>query len=378
MSRALTVPAVVVAAMGLAACGSSAPSATSVAGPSAITVSSTATGCTLSSTTAPTGPTTFRIANDGDATTQFYVYVADGQRVVSELENIGPAITRDLTVVLQPGTYTTACKPGETGAGIRGSFTVTGTAGTATSSATAALAVAAREYTEWVEEEAEELLEDTTAFVAAVRAGDVAKAKALYAPARVHWERIEPVAETFGDLDPKLDARVNDVEPGAEWTGWHRIERALWVTGSAAGMAPIADRLLTDTTELVERIESVSLTADQVTNGAKELLDEVATGKVTGEEERYSHTDLWDFQANVDGARKAYDVVREIVTTRDAALATELDAAFGALQTSLDAHRAGAGFVSYTSLTADQVKVLAARVEALSEPLAELTSTVVS
>ena len=115
-----------------------------------------------------------------------------------------------------------------------------------------------------------------------------------------------------------------------------------------------------------------------MTNGAKELLDEVATGKVTGEEERYSHTDLWDFQANVDGAKKAYDVVREVVESKDPALGASLDTAFAAVQKSLDGYRVGNGFVLYTALTDAQVKELAAQVEALSEPLSRLTTTVVS
>jgi iron uptake system component EfeO len=374
MSRALVVPVVVAAALGLAACGTATPSS---AGAAAVAVSSTSDACTLSATTAPAGATVFSITNNADDTTEFYVYAADGQRVIGEVENIGPATTRELTVVLKPGTYTTACKPGMTGDGIRADFVVTGTA-SASRSDSAALAAAASTYRTWVAGEAQALLAGTTAFVSAVKAGDIPRAKALYAPARTHWERIEPVAESFGDLDPKLDARENDVEAGTPWTGWHRIEKALWVDRSLAGMGPVADQMLVDTRELVGRIRDVELTADQVTNGAKELLDEVATGKVTGEEERYSHTDLWDFQANVDGARKAYDVVRDVVRTKDSALAATLDSSFATLQKSLDSYRRGTGFVLYTALTPAQVKSLAAQVEALSEPLSELTSTVVS
>jgi iron uptake system component EfeO len=375
MSRALIVPLAAAAGLALAACGSSAAPSASGSG-STITVASTADACTLSTTSATSGTTTFSVTNNGDEATEFYVYAADGERIVGEVENIGPAITRDLTVVLNPGTYTTACKPGQTGDGIRADFTVTGSA--VANADTAALASAAATYQQWVEDEAGALLTGTGEFVAAVKAGDVAKAKALYAATRVHWERIEPVAESFGDLDPKLDARENDVEPGTRWTGWHRIEKALWVDKSLAGMAPVADQLLVDTKTLVEKIEAARLTADQITNGAKELLDEVATGKVTGEEERYSHTDLWDFQANVDGAKQAFESVEAIVSAKDPDLVKELDTAFDALQNELDQHRRGEGFVLYTSLTPAQVKALSAKVEALSEPLSELTSAVVS
>jgi len=377
MSRVLIVPTLVVASLGLAACGSSsASSGTGSGSGSTTTVASSSDGCTLSATTTTSGTTTFSVTNSADEPTEFYVYAADGQRIIGEVENIGPAITRDLTVVLQPGTYTTACKPGQTGDGIRADFTVTGEK--VAGAAAAELQSAADTYKEWVEDESQDLLAGTTAFVAAVKAGDIGKAKALYAATRVHWERIEPVAESFGDLDPRLDARVNDVEAGTEWTGWHRIEKALWADRSLAGMGPVADRLLADTRDLVERIEGVTLTADQVTNGAKELLDEVATGKVTGEEERYSRTDLWDFQANVDGAKEAFEAVEGIVATKDPELVTELDTAFDALQAELDRYKQGTGFVLYTALTPAQVKALAAKVEALSEPLSELTSAVVS
>lgn len=377
MPRALIVPAVAVAALGLAACGSSSGATPSGTGNGAtITVASSSDACTLSATSATSGPTTFSVTNNADEATEFYVYAADGERIVGEVENIGPAITRDLTVVLNPGTYKTACKPGQTGDGIRADFTVTGSA--VANADAAALTSAADTYQEWVEDEARELLSGTTAFVAAVKAGDVAGAAALYAPTRAHWERIEPVAESFGDLDPQLDARENDVEAGSPWTGWHRIEKALWADRSLAGMSSVAEQLLADTQDLVERIERVALTADQVTNGAKELLDEVATGKITGEEERYSHTDLWDFQANLDGAKEAFDVVEAIVEEKDPELVAELDAAFDALQKELDKHRKGDGFVLYTDLAPAQVKALAAKVDALSEPLSELTSAVVS
>lgn len=125
MSRALVALAAALAVLPVAACGSSGGSSGSGDGGTLITVSSTADACTLSSTTAAAGPVTFTITNDGSEATEFYVYAQDGTTVVSELENIGPAITRDLSVDLEAGSYLTACKPGMTGDGIRAPFTVT-------------------------------------------------------------------------------------------------------------------------------------------------------------------------------------------------------------------------------------------------------------
>ena len=134
---------------------------------------------------------------------------------------------------------------------------------------------------------------------------------------------------------------------------------------------------MADTAELNTRVQDLTYTADQLGNGAKELLDEVATGKVTGEEEFWSHTDLWDFQANVDGARVMFESLQPVVEQEDAALATELDTRFTELQALLDQYKEGDGWALYTDLTPAQVKELAAAVDALGEPLSHLTATVV-
>jgi iron uptake system component EfeO len=107
-------------------------------------------------------------------------------------------------------------------------------------------------------------------------------------------------------------------------------------------------------------------------------MSEVATGKVTGEEEVWSHTDLYDFQANVDGARRAFDGLRPLLDKRSPALSTTIDTRFDALQKLLDRYRAGDGFVPYDRLTTAQVKQLSDAVNALSEPLSGLTAAVVA
>jgi iron uptake system component EfeO len=250
----------------------------------------------------------------------------------------------------------------------------------------AMVATAGAEYAHYVQHETEHLLEGTRAFVAAYKAGQDDRARALYAPTRANWEAIEPVAETFGDLDPRTDAREADLEAGQEWTGWHLIEKDLWpadagadyVALTAAQRTTYADKLLSDLAELEGQVADASYTGEQIANGAKELLDEVANGKITGEEEIWSHTDLFDFQANVDGARKAFDVLQPVVEQTDPELGETLTTRFAELQDLLDAQRKGDGFVSYTALSTDQVKALSDAVNALSEPLAQLATAVAS
>jgi iron uptake system component EfeO len=332
---------------------------------------------------APAGTVTFKVKNTGSKVTEFYLYAEDGKRIVGEVENVGPGLTRDLVLTAAPGEYVSACKPGMEGDGIRGEFTVTdsGKVASASEAEQANIERATDGYADYVKHEAEELLEETADFVTAYKAGDDAKARSLYATARVHWERIEPVAESFGDLDPKMDLREADLEEGQKWTGWHRIEKDLWPPARYTAMtkaqrARYADDLIKNTKTLHERVQRTQYDVTQLANGSKELMDEVATGKITGEEETWSHTDLYDFQANVDGAKTAFELLEPILESRDPELEEKIDEAFDALQGMLDKYRKGDGFVSYDTVTEPQRKELSDGVNALSEPLSKMAGVV--
>jgi len=380
MSLARTTTALTGAAglLALAACTSSggtsgtASSSATAGGP--IAVQATDSQCGVATATAPAGTITFQVQNTGSKVTEFYVYGA-GDRIVGEVENITPGLSRELKVeITEPGTFTTACKPGMVGDGIRAAFTVTGTAQPGSADQKVGKAIA--DYQAYVAEQSTELVAGTEAFVAAVKAGDVAKAKSLYTPARQPWERIEPVAESFGDLDPKIDGREDVVEEGLPFTGYHRLEKDLWVDGLKPDSSAIADQLLADVKTVAEKATAVDFTALSIANGAKELLDEVATTKITGEEERYSHTDLADMKANLQGSQSALEVLRPVISERQADLASALDQAFTTISQALDAFQKGTDYAPLTDLTPDQVKDLTVRLDALSEQVAQVPAVV--
>jgi iron uptake system component EfeO len=233
-------------------------------------------------------------------------------------------------------------------------------------------------YRAYVETNTDLLVQRTTTFVAAVVAGRIADAKALYAAAREPYERIEPVAEVFGDLDPAIDARENDVPAGGTFTGFHRLERALWQQDTTAGMGPIAKKLLADVIKLQALVKTVALDPATIANGAVGLLNEVSASKITGEEDRYSHTDLWDFEANVVGAQAAFNAVRPLVATRAAALATTIDGGFAAVLAALQPYQKGDGYVLFTSLTPTDTQMLSGLIDALADPLSQVAAIVVS
>ncbi len=387
--RILPVAALLVALPTLAACTENVDPETSAASGTSrtVTVSSTAEACEVSASEAPAGTLSFEVSNDGSEVTEVYLLAGDDQRIVGEVENVGPQLSRQLVVDAPAGDYVIACKPGMTGAGIRSEFTVTPSEEEVVVPADQQQVVDRAEagYRTYVQDQSDRLLAGTRAFVTAYLAGDDDRARRIYPEARTHWERIETVAESFGDLDPKMDAREADLEPGQRWTGWHRLEKDLWPQ-RATDYTPLTDQqrdvvataLLQDTKILDTRIQELSFTVDQITNGSRALLEEVASGKVTGEEEYWSRTDLHDFQANIDGARVGWEGVSPLVEEKDPELASQLDLRFAQLQDLLDKHRRGGGFVSYDEVSRGDVKDLADAVNALAEPLSRLTAVVLA
>jgi iron uptake system component EfeO len=367
------------------------PGASASANPRALTVQATESECKLSATSAPSGTLTFAVTNGGQKVTEFYLYGEDGKRIVGEVENIGPGITRELVLKVEPGSYITACKPGMAGDGIRAPFSVSDSGSDSTeepqpSAGGYVLLVkqANENYRKYVEVQTGQLMSMTAKFVSAYKAGKDDEARALSPVTRMHWERIETVAESFGDLDPKLDLREADLEPGQKWTGWHRLEKDLWPARaksyqplSKAQRVAYSDDLVKNTAILHKRVPKLDFSADEIANGSRGLLDEVATGKITGEEEYWSGTDLWDFQANIDGAVVAFEGLRPLLQERDPVLESHIAAKFETVQALLNAQREGNGFKTYDKLTQAEIKELSDAVNALSEPLSKLAAAVV-
>ncbi|SCK18976.1 iron uptake system protein EfeO [Streptomyces sp. WMMB 322] len=332
--------------------------------------------CKVSDDTFPAGHLKLHVENKGSKVTEVYVY-APGDRIVTERENIGPGTKAEITTEVEPGKYEIACKPGMKGDGIRQKVTAGGKG--AKAERNPKLDSAVSEYRRYVQKQADETIPAAQKFADAVEDGDVEGAKKEYAVSRIGWERTEPVAESFGDIDPKVDVREDGLEEGQKWTGWHRLEKSPWEKKKiSAEDKKLAGRLMKDLKDWRKRVGKAEITPTSMANGAKELLDEVATGKVTGEEERYSHTDLVDFQANVEGAEKAYELLRPVTAKKDAQLAKDLDKQFEAIGKLLDEHREGDGFVSYDKVGKSERKKLSDGVNALAEPLSRLAATVVA
>jgi iron uptake system component EfeO len=376
----IPVAAAIGAAVAVAAVAGCANKADAEGGSDAITVTATDTACQVSRTTFPAGHVRLAVENKGSKVTEVYVYTPT-DRIVTERENIGPGTKAAITAQIKAGTYEIACKPGMKGDGIRQKITVTGKVA---AGGDPRLDAAVASYREYAQEQADLTIPAVEKFAAAVKSGDIEAAKAEFARSRVGWERTEPIAESFGDIDPEVDIREDGLEEGRDvekdWTGWHRLERSLWKDRKITSRdRELADKLVADLTDWQKRVGKADITPTSMANGAKELMDEVATGKVTGEEDRYSHTDLSDFSGNLEGALKAYELLRPVSAENDPALAKELDKRFPALRRQLDTYRESGGssaFVSYDTVGKADRKKLSDGVNALAEPLSKLAAAV--
>ena len=217
-----------------------------------------------------------------------------------------------------------------------------------------------------------------------MRAGDLKAAQAAYAPSRMPWERIEPIAGLVEDTDAKTDSRVDDFAnvDDPKFTGWHRLEYLLFEKNTTEGGAPFADQLDKDIANLKEQLPTVDVKPVDVANGAAELIEEVSQGKLTGEEDRYAKTDLWDFDANLQGSQVAIDKLSGPLEAADAALLGKITAGFSQIFDTMRPLRQGDGWVNFCPENSEfpsprcpAVTVQAPVVDALKAQLAGLSES---
>ena len=369
------------------ASGSAAASGSAGTGtPGQVTVTVTdADGCVASPDTVPAGQVTFVISNlDAVGVTEVEL-VAD-QRIVGERENLAPGFDSTFSARLDGGSYEIYCPGASTE---RSAFTVTGQAGAQDADLAALLTQATKDYATYVDDQITFLLVPVQEMATAIKAGDLAAAQAAYIKARPFYERIEPVAESFPDLDPAIDLRIGDVEQGTEWTGFHPIEQGLFEKQSTEGLGALADGLVVNIQQLQQEATKLSdataagadggYQAFEIANGSATLLDEVLASKITGEEEAYSKIDLLDFEANVEGSLQAFATLKPALNQIDPTIVPQISAAFDALTTELATFKDPAspsGWISYDKLTDADKKALTDALLAVQEPLSAVAQKI--
>ena len=351
----------------------SATAALAQAAPQKIQVTINDKGCDPMTLTVPPEKVAFQIKNASRRGVEWEIL--KDHMVVEERENIIPGFTSVLTTKLDPSEYEMTCgllsNP-------KGKLIVqVATKGEEEPKPTDLTGVITT-YKTYVAGEVEHLVSNTKVLVAAVKAGKLEQAQKAYAPAHMYYERIEPVAEVFDDLDKSMDSRADDYEKkeaDPKFSGYHRIEYGLFKQNSTKGLDAYADQLMKDALDLQGRIAKLKITPKVLVGGASDLIEEVASKKISGEEDRYSRTDLWDFRANLDGAQKIVGLLHSDIEKRNPQLLDRIDTNFAKVDKNLDKYKAGQGFESYEAVEEKDKTALKGPITALAEDLSKLRGT---
>jgi uncharacterized cupredoxin-like copper-binding protein len=193
MRRSL-VASVLTLALSLAACGGDSATGAAVA------IKASDDACDVAKAELPAGKTTFRIENTGNKITEVYVY-GPGDKIVTERENIGTGNSVNLTVDLAAGSYEVACKPGQTGNGIRTHLHVSGHGGHA----------ATTKYDREVEFKAKDFAFEGLENFSAKKGEAIEFTMTNDGPADHEFEVFKPDGDVLGEIGPTKAGAAGDV-----------------------------------------------------------------------------------------------------------------------------------------------------------------------
>jgi len=328
----------------------------------------------------PAGAVEFDITNSGAAAvTEAELRTNDKAHILGEQENLTPGLSGGFSLTVRPGAYKVTC-PGA--AQPDWTFKVTGTATGPTWQSNPQLTSAVQGYGTYVKQNTADLVTQTQSFCKAISSGNMNQAKELYTPARMYYEKIEPVAEVWGSLDISIDGRwENPVTVKSQFTGFHRIEQMLWQDKSRSGAAAMCSQLVKNEQQLNTLVGSAQYNPLEMASGATDLINEAGTNKISGEEERYSNTDLPVFEANVQASMQVIDLLSPYLQTKAASTVALIKQRHDAVESLLTKYKAtpgyeNTGYVDYSTVTKTDRKQLSAAVNALAEAMSKVSSEV--
>lgn len=325
--------------------------------------------CEPNALTVAAGRASFRIVNRSERAVEWEIL--DGVLVVEERENIAPGLSQVINANLLPGDYAITCgllsNP-------RGTLHVTPTAASDAAAKAKPSMVAfvgpLSEFRVYLSTQGSAQIKAVTALQQAIEAGDLGQAQALYLPARAAYQSIAPAAQRLAELDNGINARADYFEKreqDPDFRGFHRLEYALFQQRNLDGLAPVAQRLLSDVTSLKQQLLAQSVAPEQLVSMVQRNLNSLADVRAgSGEEERYSHSDLNGFAANLAAARKVVDLLRPLLVKSDSALLATIDGALGAFDSELNGFKVDGGYASYDSVSAAQRQQIADKARALA------------
>ncbi len=336
-------------------------------------------GCAPKPAKIAAGQIQFNVKNkNAGAVTEAELRSGDLSHILGEQENLTPGLSGGFALVVQPGKYIINC-PGASQQ--HATLKVTGKSKAASWKTNAALSTAVTQYGTYVDQQAADLVSSSQAMCAAINAGNMTQAQQMYPPARVYYERIEPVAEVWGTLDAQIDERLDSPVTSADLEGFHKLELLLWSDNTLTGASAYCSQLVQHEQQLAQLVSTASYDPVTMASGATDLINEAATSKITGEEERYSNTDFIVFQANVDGAMEVVNLLKPYLQKNSPQTLTKIQRQYQRVETAIAKYKAtpgydNTGYVEYSTVLDPQRRQLSTTVQAFAESLSKMSGQV--
>jgi high-affinity iron transporter len=379
--RRRIVPTVALLALGmmLAACGSKA----AVVGGVSTSISVTSQKCAPQwSGPQTTGAKSFSVTNSTSLTEDVQLLNPDVDRVYGEILTLGPGTTRPLTVTLGPGKYSWQCASVDNVVissslePVRGPKVASSPSYVPTTPDILAPSVAA--YQQTITSGLGVLATDTDALLVDVRTGNVAAAKAAWLTTHLDYERLGAAYDTFGGYDDLINGRANGLVGGVDnpsWSGFRRLEYALWHGQPQTELLTITGKLDTDVHRLQRAFPHQLFLNTDVALRAHEILENALQFELTGETDEGSHTNLATVWANAQGTQSVLNALQPLLQVRNPSLFSSAETQLGAFTSLVHSFDRGGSWTPVESLTITEHEQIDASIDGLLEQLAMIPGT---
>ena len=237
------------------------------------------------------GQRVITVTNAGSSVVDVTLVGAPNSLVYGEVEAEAPGTTRTMTAVIPPGRYRLACIYSENATVYSADVTVTGPA---VDDAHPYARVTYNEMAPVVTQYRADVAAGLTMLATATDrlrcladAGQLQPAKAAWLVAHLDYERLGAAYDTFGNFNDEIDGRPNGLPLGVNdpgWTGFLRLEYALWQNQPAATVAWVANQLDTDVHRLVAAFPEQTMPPNDLSLRTHEILENTLQFQFTGED----------------------------------------------------------------------------------------------
>lgn len=182
------------------------------------------------------------------------------------------------------------------------------------------LASEANAFKSYIEGQMDDFVKDTELLALLVKEGKLEDAQKLYPLVTMYYERMQPLASNFLELNKKINTSLGE-DKEAEGTGFAKLAYGLFNEKKTAGYEEVAEQLVTNIKELQLQLPSTDVTENNVLDATVTMLNQLATERLANESD--ANNEVYIAKAQTEVAEQVVKIFMNRSTTESAAKATE-------------------------------------------------------